>query len=210
MPRGGPSASRVRRLRAYGALAGLAFLAHAGHHVFRGSAWDVLWLCNLAPLLLAIGCLRAKCSFVAVALLWETLGTPLWLLNVVTGASWIPTSPLVHLACPIVAFLAVLELGWPRGAGYKAMLAMAALALLTRVFTPPSMNVNVAFAVRAGWEAQFPRYEVFAALVFGGGCAIFFVADRLYARAIAACTRRGTGRWASIMKAWRRWCRRRS
>lgn len=180
----------MRRLRAYGAMAGLAFLAHAGHHVFLGSRWDVLWLCNLAPLLLALGCLRERPSLVAVALLWETFGTPVWLINWAAGASVIPTSPLVHVLCPIVAFWAALELGWPRGAGYKALLGMTVVVLLTRAFTPPSENVNVAFAVRRGWEATFPRYDVFAALSFAGGAAIFLLGDRLYARAIAALARR--------------------
>ena len=175
-------------------LAAASFLAHAGRHVFLGSAWDVLWLCNLAPLLLAIGCWRGLPSFVAVALLWETLGTPIWLLNVVSGASWIPTSPLVHLLCPILAFLAARELGWPGGAAYKAALAAAALVLLTRACSPPALNVNVAFAVRAGWEAHFPRYGVFAALVFGGGTGVCFLADRLYARSIPALVRRRAGR----------------
>jgi hypothetical protein len=184
----------VHRLRAYGAFAALAFLAHGGHHVFLGSAWDVLWLCNLAPLLLALGCLRARPSFVAVALLWETFGMPVWLINWAAGASVIPTSPLVHVLCPIVAFLAALELGWPRGAAWRAVLGMAAVVLLSRAFTPPSENVNVAFAVRRGWEATFPRYDVFAALSFAGGAAIFLLGDRLYARAIAALARRRTGR----------------
>jgi hypothetical protein len=180
-----------QKLRAYGALAGLAFLAHAGRHVLFGSPWDVLWLCNLAPLLLAAGCLRGQRSLVAVALLWETLGTPLWLLNWAMGASVIPTSALVHVLCPVLAFLAARELGWPRGAWLEAVLGMAALALLTRAFVPPAPNVNVAFAVREGWEAIFPRYEVFAALVFAGGSALFFLADRLYARALATVNERG-------------------
>lgn len=185
---------RHRRLRAYGALATLAFLAHAGHHVFLGSPWDVLWLCNLAPLLLAAGCLRAWRSPVAVALLWESLGLPVWLINWAAGASVIPTSPLVHVLCPILAFLAARELGWPRGAAWKALLGMAAIVLLTRAFTPPSENVNVAFAVRSGWEERFPRYDVFAALCVVGGTALFLLGDHLYPRALAGlesrCTRR--------------------
>lgn len=180
----------MRRLRAYAALAGLAFLAHAGHHVLLGSPWDVLWLCNLAPLLLALGCLGEWPSCVAVALLWETFGMPVWLINWAAGASVIPTSPLVHVLCPIVAFLAALELGWPRGAGYKALVGMTAVVLLTRAFTPPSENVNVAFAVRSGWEERFPRHDVFAAFSFAGGAAIFLLGDPLYARAVAALGRR--------------------
>jgi hypothetical protein len=183
-----------RRLRVYGALALLSFLAHAVRHTFWGSPWDVLWLCNLAPLALAVGCLRAKPSFVAVALLWETLGTPLWLINWARGASVIPTSALVHVLCPLVAWLAARALGWPRRAAAKAVLAMAALALVTRAVSPPDLNVNVAFAVRAGWESSFPRYAPFAAVVFGGGSVIFFGADRVYARAIAAASRRRAGR----------------
>jgi hypothetical protein len=171
-------------------LTALAFLAHASHHVFLGSPWDVLWLCNLAPLLLVLGCLCAAPSLVAVALLWETFGMPVWLINWASGASVIPTSPLVHVLCPILAFLAALELGWPRGVAWKALLGMTAVVLLTRAFTPPSENVNVAFAVRSGWEERFPRYDVFAALSFAGGAAIFFLGDRICAHAIARLTRR--------------------
>lgn len=182
-----------RRLRAYGTLAGLAFLAHAGRHLFFGTPWDVLWLCNLAPLLLALGCLGAQPSLVAVALLWQTFGTPLWLLESLRGASLLPTSALVHLLCPVLAFVAARELGWPKGAWYKAVLGMGTLVLATRALAPPALNVNVAFAVREGFEASFPRYEVFAALVFGGGSTVFFVADRLYARAAAAFATRRAG-----------------
>jgi hypothetical protein len=176
---------RTGRLLACGGLAALAFLAHAAHHIFLGSAWDVLWLCNVAPIGIAIGCLARRRSWVAVALLWETFGSALWLIHVAAGASWIPTSPLVHLLCPVLALLAARELGWPRRAALHAVLGMAALVGLTRAVAPPPLNVNVAFAVMQGWEGIFPRYDAFAALVFASASAIFWIADRAATRCIA-------------------------
>src|SRR6185436_16089995 len=47
--------SRTQRLWAYAALAALAAVVHDGGHVLRGTAHDVLWMCNVAPVLLAVG-----------------------------------------------------------------------------------------------------------------------------------------------------------
>ncbi len=174
------------RLRVLGGLAAVALLVHGGNHVRRGSPYDVLWLCNVAPLLLAAGCLLARPALAAIAALWLAFGTPLWVLDVATGSGVILTSFLPHVLCPVVAALAVREMGLPRRAWLKATGAMLALYALTRALTPPAQNVNLAHRVWSGWEATFPRYDQYFALVVGAAALTFFAAERALAAWIKA------------------------
>jgi hypothetical protein len=100
----------------------------------------------------------------------------------------IPTSPLVHVLGPILAWLAARRLGWPNGAWYKAALGTLLLALATRALAPAAGNVNLAFEVWRGYEGFFPRHEPFALAVALGATALYFAADVLYARCFRSQT----------------------
>ncbi|WP_437493612.1 hypothetical protein WME75_20930 [Sorangium sp. So ce1014] len=176
-----PSSSSSSRLRVLGGLAATAFLVHGGNHVRRGSPHDVLWMCNVAPLLLAAGCFLAKPDLAAIAALWLAFGTPMWLLDIATGSGLILTTFLPHVLCPVVAVLAVREMGLARRAWLKATGALLALGGLTRVLTPPEANVNLSHRVWAGWEAMFPRYDRYFVLVAAAAALTFFVLDRALA-----------------------------
>ncbi|AUX43364.1 uncharacterized protein SOCE26_048120 [Sorangium cellulosum] len=181
------------RLRVLGGLAAVAFLVHGGNHVRRGSPYDLLWMCNVAPLLLAAGCFLARPGLAAVAALWLAFGTPMWALDVATGSGVILTTFLPHVLCPIVAALAVRELGLPRLAWLKATAAMLALVALTRAVTPPGPNVNLAHRVWAGWEAAFPRYDQYFALMLAGAALTFFAVDRALAAWLRSPRRAAAG-----------------
>jgi hypothetical protein len=176
-----PSSSSSLRLRVLGGLAAVAFLVHGGNHVRRGSPHDLLWMCNVAPLLLAAGCFLAKPDLAAIAALWLAFGTPMWLLDIATGSGLILTTFLPHVLCPVVAVLAVREMGLARRAWLKATGALLALGGLTRVLTPPEANVNLSHRVWAGWEAMFPRYDRYFVLVAAAAALTFFVLDRALA-----------------------------
>lgn len=186
---GAPSSSRLRVL---GGLAAMALIVHGGNHVRRGSPHDLLWMCNVAPLLLAAGCFFAKPDFAAIAVLWLAFGTPIWLLDIATGSGIILTTFLPHVLCPVVAVLAVREMGLPRRAWLKATGALLALVGLTRALTPPEANVNLSHRVWAGWEAVFPRYDTYFALVAAAAALTFFVLDRALAAWLGP-RRRGAG-----------------
>ncbi|KYF72427.1 hypothetical protein [Sorangium cellulosum] len=175
-----PSSSSSR-LRVMGGLAAMAFVVHGGNHVRRGSPYDLLWMCNVAPILLAAGCFFAKPDLAAIAALWLAFGTPMWLLDIATGSGIILTSFLPHVLCPVVAVLAVREMGLARRAWLKATAALLALVGLTRALTPPGPNVNLSHRVWAGWEAAFPRYDRYFALVAAAAALTFFVLDRALA-----------------------------
>jgi hypothetical protein len=113
----------------------------------------------------------------------------MWLLDVVTGSGLILTTFLPHVVCTTVALLAARRLGMPRRSWLYATAAMLALAAVTRIATPPPANVNLVFAVWKGWEAYFPRYELYFALVVSGAAATFFVVERALARWVASGAR---------------------
>lgn len=172
----------ISRLGACTALAGLAFVAHGGNHLRRGEVHDLLWLCNVAPLVLAIGCALRRPTPVLVALQWLTFGTPMWLLDLLTGGELIWTGLLPHVLCPAVGFVALRELGMPRLGWPFASAGMLVVFALTRLLTPAEPNVNIAFRVWTGWETSFPRYDVYFALIVGGAALTFFVLERSLAR----------------------------
>ncbi|KYF76604.1 hypothetical protein BE11_10545 [Sorangium cellulosum] len=175
------AAAPSSRLRVMGGLAAMAFVVHGGNHVRRGSPYDLLWMCNVAPILLAAGCLLAKPDLAAIAALWLAFGTPMWLLDIATGSGIILTTFLPHVLCPVVAVLAVREMGLARRAWLKATAALLALVGLTRALTPPGPNVNLSHRVWSGWEAAFPRYDRYFALVAAAAALTFFVLDRALA-----------------------------
>ena len=74
--------------RSSGMLA-LAFaLVHLRGHLLAGELQHLLWLSNVATLVLAVGCLAARASIVGLALLWLALDALLWTVDVaVAGAA---------------------------------------------------------------------------------------------------------------------------
>lgn len=160
-------------------------LAHAGYHAARGEWHDLLWLCNLAVPLLALGCALRTPRLAAIALLWLAFGTPMWLLDLMTGGEVIATSLLTHLVGPLLAVLAVRELGWARGSWLLASAAAAGVLLVSWLVTPPRYNVNLVFSVWAGWERYFPSHALYLTLLVAGAAISFFTIERMLAPRLA-------------------------
>ena len=171
-----------RSTRTHAIVVAAAFVIHAGHHLRSGQGQELMWACNVAAPVLAVGCAVGVRRLIAIPTLWLCFGTPLWLLDLATGGTMSPTSPLVHLLCPVVGVLAARRLGWGKPSWHWATLAAVMLMLLTRVVTAPARNINLAFSVWAGWEAFFPSYAVYFVVVVLGAAATFFVAERLLLR----------------------------
>ena len=172
----------TRYLRILGALALAIYALHAANHLRRGEAHDLLWICNLAPGVLAIGCFARSPSIAALPLLWLGVGTPLWLLDALAGGAVVGTGILVHLGGLALAALAVHHLGMPRGSWYRAVVVLALVMLLTRIATPAEHNVNVAFAIRPGWQPYFPSYAVYFAALLAIFSSAFFAIERVFVR----------------------------
>lgn len=161
--------------RVIGVLALVCFAIHAGYHVLSGRAPDVMWGCHIATLLIGIGALLGRAEPVAIGVLWLCFGNPMWVLDLSTGGEFLPTSLCTHVGGLVLGLWALKRLGFPHHAWLFATGAYLVLLGLTRLLTPRSANVNLAFAVESGWEKTFPSYPQYLALLVAGGAATFFV-----------------------------------
>jgi hypothetical protein len=166
----------VKRL---GVLALTFYLVHGAELALDHTPWDLLWLCNVANVLIGLGCLTGLRAVTAVGLSWVLFGVWLWVLDLLSGSPLQVTSILTHLGGPAVGLAALRKVGWPRGTWWRALLAELALLGLTRLATPRAANVNLAFAVWPGWEDTFPSYPAYVALLLGASGAAYFVLEAL-------------------------------
>lgn len=170
------------RLPVHAALAAACFLVHDANHVRRGAPLDVLWVCNVAVPLIAIGCLCSR-RLVAVGLTWLGFGTPIWIVSLLAGANMIPTSPLVHIVAPLVALSAIRRVGWPPRTWRLAMAGSLALLAFTRILGNPTGNVNLVFGIEHGFGHAFhDSHALFLAALVGASTAWAFAFDRAMTR----------------------------
>ena len=78
----------MTRPKVLGALAVLLYVPHVIWHIADHSAWDLLWVCNVALPLLALGCFLQNARLCVIAFLFLVYGTPLWLLDTVSGGTF--------------------------------------------------------------------------------------------------------------------------
>ena len=169
-------------LKTLGVIAIACYGIHAAVSVKRGEPQDLLWACHIAALLVGIGLLLGSVTLNAIGLLWSSVGTAFWILYLATGGELIAASFLTHGSALVAGTIGVRRLGMPRGAAWKAMAAFVLLWIATRVLTPPSANVNLAFAVYDGWQGWFSTYPIYLAMLLLIGCAAFALGQSLFAR----------------------------
>jgi hypothetical protein len=173
-------------MRALGRLALLFYATHGAVHLYRGQAYNVLWACNVAALLVGLGLLWRNATLNAIGLLWSCFGISLWLLDLATGGEFIPTATLTHLGALSLGIYGIRVLGTPRFLALKTVAAFFALWVLCRLITPPAANVNLAFRVADGWAVYFPSYPRYAAMLLMALAAVCTIAQLLLARVVRA------------------------
>ena len=157
----------------------LGALAWHGYDLARTtSLTELMWSCHFATALMALGIFFRARTAVATAWLFHlSIGLPAWLVAIVLtrgtfGAAnvdvpLLATSILVHVL-PIV-----MGAMWLRRGGFAlswrvaalAWLIQAALIPLTRPFTPPELNINLAHGVYPSLSRTFPNLLVFQVLI---------------------------------------------
>lgn len=152
------------------AIAALALAAWGTHalvmwRVYGGGPHELLWACHVAPLLLALGCATGRVAITSIAATWATLGSPIWLGDLVAKGSAIGATPaLVHLGVLALALVAVRIEGWDPRAWWRGTLLLYALAAVTRMVPAAERDdVNLVFRVWPGLEPYFPSFAAFVA-----------------------------------------------
>lgn len=152
--------------------------------VYEAPAVEVLWMCHVAPLLIALGCATGSVPVASVGTTWLSVGMPLWLANLIAASEPIEATPtLVHVGTLAVGIAAARRFGWDRAAWWRASFSLAALAIVTRVAPGAERgNINLVFRVWPGWERLFPDHSSFLLFVVLAIPPTFFFVGRLFSR----------------------------
>lgn len=149
------------RLRLLGILPVLFFLAQGVHYWRINQLGHLFWMCNLGNLLLATGLFLDKRRVIRLAAIWTIPGLLVWFVYVVLAWGVFLSSTLAHIGGLAVAAVALKTYRMDRRSWVYAFGWYLGVQLLSRFFTAPALNVNLAHAVQPGWEQTFTSYWVF-------------------------------------------------
>lgn len=146
------------RFRLLGVLPLLFFLARVVEYWRVGTPSQVLWLCHLANLLLALGLFAGDAPLIRIAVLFVVFGIPpwavdMWVIKIVT-----PVSVFSHLGGLALGLFVISKVRMPAGNWLRAMFVFLFIQLLSRLFTPPALNVNTAHRIYEIWTSIVSAY----------------------------------------------------
>jgi hypothetical protein len=172
------------RLRLLGLFPLLFFTAHFLFYWSNGGLDNMLWMCNVGNLLLAVGLLAGVKWIIRMATVWLIPGLPLWLFEVVRNGGWLFTSFLTHIGGLIVAIVAVRSVRAGKWSWLHALVWYLVMQLLSRALTSPFWNVNVAHRIYGGYETVVSQYWQFwlltTAMVAAGLWVLGFLLLKLF------------------------------
>jgi hypothetical protein len=155
------SLSPRTKLRLLGILPVICFLAQGLHYSRRNELGNLLWMCNVGNLLLAMGLFLERPLVIRLSAIWMIPGLFIWFIYVVLPWSPFLSSTLAHVGGLIVAMYALSKVRMDRTAWRWAFGWYLMVQLASRFVTPPELNVNLAHAVQPGWERAFGSYWTF-------------------------------------------------
>jgi hypothetical protein len=137
------------------------FLAQAIHYWRISELGNMLWMCNIGNLVLAIGLFLKRPLLVRVAVIWMVPGLLVWFVYVVLAWGIFLSSTLAHVGGFVVGVVALQRVRMDRVSWLYALGWYFMVQLFSRLFTAAALNVNVAHAVDPGWQQTFNAYWKF-------------------------------------------------
>jgi hypothetical protein len=137
------------------------FLGQATHYWRINELGNMLWMCNIGNLVLAIGLFLNNALLIRVAVIWMFPGLVVWFVYVMLAWGLFLSSTLAHVGGLAVGILGVKRVGMDRAAWRYALGWYLLVQFLSWLFTAANLNVNVAHKVGPGWEETFDAYWKF-------------------------------------------------
>lgn len=147
---------------------------------------NLLWLCNVANLLLAIGLLIGHLRICWLAVMWLIVGAPLWVVDVFVKHQFFPHSVATHLIALLIGLWAIRGRAARRGTWLLATAFGLSVQAICRFWTPAELNINVAHATYKGFSGWFDHYLVYWTLSTLAIAGVLFAIERVLTRFIAA------------------------
>ena len=142
----------------------LPLIFFAGQFIFYwrgGSLGNMLWMCNIGNLLLAIGIFIGHRELIRATAIWTIPGIAVWFWFVLLPYGFILTSTLAHVGGFVVGLIAMRRVRADRLAWRYAFVWYLLMQAITRLTTSPDLNVNVAYRIQSGWEPTFTSFWKF-------------------------------------------------
>lgn len=108
---------------------------------------QMLWMCHMSTLLLALGLLASSASAIRVGALWSLAGFPLWVLDVALRGETTRVSVLSHILVPLLGLAALTQVRWRGRVVLGAVVFHVFCWVLSRWLGSPQANVNLAHSV---------------------------------------------------------------
>ena len=150
-----------RRFRLMGLLPLAFFMAQTIHYWRVGGMGNLLWMCNVGNLLLAIGLFFNQRELIRATAIWTIPGLGIWIRYVLFEYDFVVSSALAHVGGIIVALIVLRRVRMDRIAWVYAFVWYLFMQLAARLMTDPRLNVNLAHRVQTGWENVFSGYWKF-------------------------------------------------
>ncbi len=140
----------------------LAFFIGQVIHYWRfGGLGNLLWMCNVGNLLLAIGLFLDHRELIRAAAIWTIPGLVVWVRYVLLDYGFLFSSALAHVGGIIVGLIALRRVGMDRTAWLYAFAWALFMQMAARLLTTPELNVNISHNIQPGWERYFTSYWKF-------------------------------------------------
>ncbi len=137
------------------------FLAHLFHSWNQGTLGNMLWICYIGNLLLALGMFLKLSVCIRVAVSWLIPGLVLWVWFVVLKGEWIFTAFLTHIGGLIIGLIAFSKVRADNKTWIYSIAFFLFIQLISRIITPATLDVNIAHNIYKGWDIIFSKYWQF-------------------------------------------------
>lgn len=144
---------------------------------------NILWLCNISALLAGVALLLGMRQMAPIGATFMILGLSAWLMNIAVNNGFEePVSYITHFSFAAAALYIFVCIPVGRRLWAGCFCWWLLCQLLSRLFTPPELNINLAFSIWPGWERMFSNFFSFWCFT-NIGCLVFlFVMNKLISR----------------------------
>jgi hypothetical protein len=133
-------------MKVLGLAVALALAYVVAYKLRVGEASDILWMCYPSAAVLSLGLILGWRMMASVgSLFYLAVGLPFWLIDLIATGTTSLASVAVHLIAPVAAVVHLKRHGVPPAAKYGSVLLYLLLSLASRLLTPASLNVNLAY-----------------------------------------------------------------
>jgi hypothetical protein len=164
------------RLRVIGLLLIVAVLATT---IIYYDMTNILWLCNISSLLAGVALLSGKPQSALVGATFMLLGGISWLLNLVINHAFDErVSYVTHFSFAFAAIYLFFQIRVARYLWVGCFCWYILSQVLSRLFTPPAENVNLAFSIWRGWNIIFSNFFSFWCFISFSCLVFLFVMNK--------------------------------